>query len=150
MHHRDKVQRSLISISKRKARGREGVGVKWGWDWLRVRRPIGNFALDPLSKHARNIIDVCAPRVCHVIGRRKLTCERPGNIARIKKSDEMGKKQRADRWRGTRIKIAEGAYVFFLLPRLILGAILAVPRLCISLVSVSVREITSIILDVST
>lgn len=53
--------------------------------------------LSTRTRNTRNIIDVCAPRVCRVIGRRKLTCERPGNIARIKKPDEMGRKRASER-----------------------------------------------------
>lgn len=69
-----------------------------GWRTGR-RRGIGcassrsGILLSTCSRNTRNIIDVCAPRACRVIGRRKLTCERPGNIARIKKLGEMGRKR---------------------------------------------------------
>lgn len=49
----------------------------------------------PLHRH------VCGPRLCRVIGRRKLTCERSGNtrraptnIGRVKKPREMSEKGR--------------------------------------------------------
>lgn len=76
--------------------------------------------LSTRTRNTRNIIDVCAPRVCRVIGRRKLTCERPGNIARIKKPDEMGKKRASERVNeravgGVRIKIGGCAFVRFAL-----------------------------------
>lgn len=56
-------------------------------------RPIENFTGRSARRRPRNIIDVCGPRACRVIGRRKLTCERPGNIGRIKKPNEMDEKR---------------------------------------------------------
>lgn len=62
MHRRDKVQRSLISISKRKERGREECGKRRAGVELVARPAIGNFVLDPLSKHAREISSTSVPR----------------------------------------------------------------------------------------
>lgn len=96
-----------IDIEEKRERDATGGGG--------VERPADReFCSRPaLETRSRNIIDVCAPRACRVIGRRKLTCEQPGNIARIKKPDEMGREQLANKWEGTRIKIAEDAHVFF-------------------------------------
>lgn len=56
------------------------------------------------SRNMRNIIDVCAPRACRIIGRWKLTCEWPENIARIKKP--------RDETRSFRVKIKIGRCAF--------------------------------------
>jgi hypothetical protein len=94
MHARDKVQRSPVSIPTAESDGVVGreVGRRVG----SVARPAGNFALDPLSKHAKYHRRLC-PAAPPAIGRRKLTCERPGNIARIKKPSALALDRR---WEG--------------------------------------------------
>lgn len=90
---------------------------------VRIRRADREFCSRPALETLRNIIDVCASRACRVIGRRKLTCERPGNIARIKKPGKTGEKHacasartdgRTSGARRTKIKIGGCIFVRFI------------------------------------
>lgn len=130
-----------IDIEEKRERDATGGG---GVERPADREVCSRLALETRS---RNIIHVCAPRACRVIGRRKLTCEQPGNIARIKKPDEMGREQLANKWEGTRIKIAENAHVFSFFSffccstPLTLGAVLTRSRVSTSLVRVTKSSI---------
>lgn len=103
---RDKVQR-VCPCRYRREKGvqrRHHSGERAGPWLLRGReRGVGcafsrsGILLSTCSRNTWNIIDVCAPRACRVIGRRKLTCERPGNIVRIKKPDKIGEKHARSR-----------------------------------------------------
>jgi len=132
----------LVSISTRK----RGCGVRWRGGqtkWERDWFSRSGILLSTRTRNTRNIIDVCASRACRVIGRRKLTCERPGNIARIKKPERNRGEARERRTVGRGAKIKIGGCAFALFFSISLWFLCFRPSLRIT--SVFVREITSII-----